>query len=237
MLDTEGVELSEDYVAVLDADADLAAAVPDDHLEIARRRLVARTISADSGPWDPTGEADNPSWLGLLVAEGLLTRDLEIAGIRSRELLGAGDVLRPWDDDSALSPIPTEVSWTILEPTRFAVLDRRFTVLLGHWPELENEIVHRVMRRSRWLAVRLAIGSLRGVPDQVMFLFWHLATNWGRVLPKGTLVPLELTHETIAELIGARRPSVTTAVTELRERGELERTEEGWLLRGGPPSA
>jgi hypothetical protein len=170
-----------------------------------------------------------------LVLEGLLTRDVEIAGTLSRELLGDGDVMRPWDDDSALDPVPARASWTIVESSKFAVLDRRFTVLAGRWPRLNTEVVHRVLRRSRWLAVRLAIGSLRGIPDQVTLLLWHLAGNWGRVTPEGTLIPFRLTHEVIAELIGARRPSVTSAISELRAAGDVKPTEDGWLLCGEPP--
>jgi CRP-like cAMP-binding protein len=64
-----------------------------------------------------------------------------------------------------------------------------------------------------------------------------LAGNWGRVTPEGTVVPIGLTHELIAELIGARRPSVTTAISELRAAGRLERQEDGWLLVGPPPHA
>lgn len=172
--------------------------------------------------------------LGALVIEGLLTRDLEIVGTSSRELLGAGDLIRPWDTEPAIGPVSETIRFTILEPTRFAVLDRRFLKLAGRWPGLGDEIIHRVLRRSRWLALRLAIGNLRGIPEQVELLLWHLAGNWGRITPQGTLVPLELTHELIADLIGARRPSVTSAITQLRERGRLERREDGWLLLEQP---
>ena len=223
-----------DQVAVLEVDADLRATVPPGEVEVASRHLVARRLSAEPGPWNSDDVAD-PDSLGLLVLEGLLTRDLEIAGSYSRELLGSGDVIRPWDDDSALSPVSAQASWTILEPTQFALLDARFMKVLGRWPKLGGEIIHRVLRRSRWLAVRLAIGNLRGVADRIMLLLWQMAGQWGRVTPEGTVIPFELTHELIAELIGARRPTVTTAISELRAAGQLDRQEDGWLLRGTPP--
>jgi CRP/FNR family cyclic AMP-dependent transcriptional regulator len=197
---------------------------------------LASCVTAEAGPWDPSGIAD-VNCLGILVLEGLLTRDVEIAGTLSRELLGDGDVMRPWDDDSALDPVPARASWTIVEPSKFAVLDRRFAVLAGRWPQLNTEVVHRVLRRSRWLAVRLAIGSLRGVPARITLLLWHLAGNWGRVTPQGTLIPFRLTHEVIAELIGARRPSVTSAISELRAAGDVKPSKNGWLLCGQPPSS
>lgn len=220
---------------MIDLDPDLRSTVPEEDLEVARKRLLALRVTAEPGSWDPSGIADGDC-LGILVLEGLLTRDVEIAGTTSRELLGGGDVIRPWDDDSALSPVPARASWEILEPSSFAILDRRFTVLGGRWPRLSTEILHRVLRRSRWLAVRVAIGSLRGVSERVLLLLWHLAGRWGRVTPEGTQIPFALTHEVIADLIGARRPSVTSAISELRAAGELRRTDEGWLLCGDPPS-
>jgi CRP/FNR family cyclic AMP-dependent transcriptional regulator len=235
-LATLGASEEQERVAVLDLDADLRATVPPEDLEVARTRLLASCVSAKAGPWNPSGIAD-ADCLGILVLEGLLTRDVEIAGTVSRELLGEGDIIRPWDDDSALSPIPARASWTIVEPSRFAVLDRRFTLLGGRWPQMSTEVIHRVLRRSRWLAVRLAIGSVRGAPDRIMLLLWHLAGNWGRVTPEGTLIPFRLTHELIAELIGARRPSVTSAISELRTAGDVKLTEDGWLLCGEPPAS
>jgi hypothetical protein len=63
---------------------------------------------------------------------------------------------------------------------------------------------------------------------------WHLAERWGRVGPEGVRVPLRLTHEALGRLVGARRPSVTTALSGLSKRGCLERTPAGWLLYGDP---
>ena len=38
----------------------------------------------------------------------------------------------------------------------------------------------------------------------------------------------------LATLVGARRPSVTTALAGLAREGLIERTTEGWLLHGDP---
>jgi hypothetical protein len=54
----------------------------------------------------------------------------------------------------------------------------------------------------------------------------------------GVLVPLALTHRILGQLVGARRPTVSTALSELAEREELVRRPDGsWLLRGDPPDA
>ena len=63
-----------------------------------------------------------------------------------------------------------------------------------------------------------------------------LAERWGRVVPGGVLVSLRLSHRTLAGMVGARRPSVTTALGQLMARGEIERRADGeWILRGDPP--
>ena len=50
-------------------------------------------------------------------------------------------------------------------------------------------------------------------------------------------VDLPLTHEVLSHLAGARRPSVSGALTKLAEQGRLERNGRGWVLRGDPPGA
>lgn len=223
-------------VRVLEEDPVLLAAVPASSREAARKGLQATRVSAGSGPWN-MDELTDPSALGILVLEGLLTRNIEIAGTSSSEILGPGDVLCPWDDESALQSVASETTWTVLEPVSFAILDQRWRLLAGRWPDLGAEILHRVLRRSRWLAVLNAITNMRGIEGRVMLLLWHLAGNWGKVTPAGTLVPFGLTHAVIADLVGARRPSVSTALASLEDSGKLERVQDGWLLRGDPPSS
>jgi CRP/FNR family cyclic AMP-dependent transcriptional regulator len=49
-------------------------------------------------------------------------------------------------------------------------------------------------------------------------------------------VEAPLTHELLAHLVSARRPSVSSALSRLVERGVLERRRSTWVLRGDPPS-
>ena len=51
----------------------------------------------------------------------------------------------------------------------------------------------------------------------------------------GIAVPLALSHRLIGELVGARRPTVSTALAELARDGQLVRRDDGtWLLTGEP---
>jgi CRP/FNR family transcriptional regulator, cyclic AMP receptor protein len=85
--------------------------------------------------------------------------------------------------------------------------------------------------------VTQAIAHITRVDERLLALLWLLAERWGRVVPGGVLVSLRLPHRTLAGMVGARRPSVTTALGQLMARGAIERRQDGsWVLRGGPPA-
>jgi hypothetical protein len=58
------------------------------------------------------------------------------------------------------------------------------------------------------------------------------------VAREGIAVPLVLSHRLIGELVGARRPTVSTALADLAREEQLVRRDDGtWLLTGEPVSA
>jgi hypothetical protein len=173
-------------------------------------------------------------WLGLLVLDGLLVRQLNVAGLRCSELLGPGDLLRPWDDDEDGGTLDCQAGWRLLEPTRFALLDESFAAEAARWPALTTELLERSLRRARAQSVLLALGQARRADVRLRTLFWHLADRWGRVTPAGVILPLHLTHTVIAELTGLRRPSVSLSLRELERSGDIVRLEKAsWLLALG----
>jgi CRP-like cAMP-binding protein len=98
-------------------------------------------------------------------------------------------------------------------------------------------LLDRLTERSERLAITQAICQLTRVDRRLLTLFWHVAERWGRVGTDGVVVPLALTHRMLGLLVGARRPTVSSALRELRERDELVRGPDGsWLLRGDPPA-
>jgi CRP/FNR family transcriptional regulator, cyclic AMP receptor protein len=176
--------------------------------------------------------------LGMLIVEGLLARRLRLAGRESVELLAQGDVLRPWVLLGPTSSVATVVSWSVLEPASVAVLDADFAKRVSPWPEITATLMDRLTLRARWLAFALAVSHVRRIDDRLMLLFWHLADRRGRMTPDGVVIPLKLSHQALATLIGAQRPTVSTALGQLRDRGLLERAPDGvWVLHGEPPSA
>ncbi len=118
-----------------------------------------------------------------------------------------------------------------------AIVDQALAVRMAQWPEIFAALMDRAARRAERLVVTQAIAHLTRVDDRLLALLWLLAERWGRVVPGGVLVSLRLPHRTLAGMVGARRPSVTTALGQLMARGAIERRADGaWILRGAPPS-
>jgi hypothetical protein len=69
-----------------------------------------------------------------------------------------------------------------------------------------------------------------------LLTLWHLAERWGKVTREGIVVPLPLGHQRLADIVGAHRPSVTTAMGALGKAGRVSRRDDGaWILHGDPP--
>jgi CRP/FNR family transcriptional regulator, cyclic AMP receptor protein len=204
---------------------------------LARRHLVATLDEIPRGIWKPRREIRRePGHLGLLVLEGLLTRDVVLGDTVATELVGRGDVLRPVDHDGEDAPVPFDVVWHVLEPTRIAVLDREFARVAAHWPEVMEVLFQGAVNRAQSLAITLAVSHLRRVDARLLVIMWYLADRWGKVRRDGVNVPLKLTHQTLGRLVGAQRPSVSTSLKQLAEEGLLTRADDGtWLLHGDPP--
>jgi hypothetical protein len=220
--------------SVLDLDPDLGLGLSQGRARAARDELRAEVIDVGTGPWQP-GREPVRGHLGFLVADGVLSRDVVAGDTVSPELLGPGDVARPWDVDAGSPLLPLEVRWNVLAEARLAVLDPRFAVRAARYPEVAIALAERVEARAQRLATLRAIGRLGPVDERLLALFWHLADRWGRVTTEGVVVPLTFSHRVLGQLIGARRPTVTAALGRLSAGGRLRRRDDAsWLLVGTP---
>src|SRR5215207_2807698 len=229
-------ELGGGSVQLLELDPDLAHDLDPRRAREAAQRLYVRVVEIPRGRWVPDPATPNP--IGLLVLDGLLLREATVGDHPAAELIGPGDVIRAWDDEEQEELLPRTIGWTALAPTRVAVIDRALAVRAAQWPEVFAALLDRAARRAERLVVLQAIAHLTRVDDRLLALLWCLAERWGRVVPDGVLVSLRLSHRTLAAMVGARRPSVTTGLGQLIARGEIERRPEGeWLLLGNAPVA
>jgi CRP/FNR family transcriptional regulator, cyclic AMP receptor protein len=231
-------EARERRCRVLDELDELGRELSGDTRAAARRAATATVVVL------PVGETPLEHWFastlhgpGLLVVRGLIAREVHVQGRTSAELLGPGDLLRPWDHDTH-DPVTYDVGWRVLDEADVALLDAFFADRIRRWPQISADLMGCAIQRAESTAVQRAISCHPRVDVRIAMLLWHLAGRWGRVERDGGLrLPLPLTHRLIGELIGAERPSVTHALHRLAHTRQVVRDDDGWHLHGSPGEA
>jgi CRP/FNR family cyclic AMP-dependent transcriptional regulator len=189
-------------------------------------------VELEPGPW-PLLE-DSSEGVGYLVTSGMLLRRVRVGGGRSVELLGAGDLLLPWREERASFACS---EWEVVDRARLAVLDLRTGSPLTQSPTSIAVIAARAIDRSRALALQSAIMSIVGIEERLRTLLWAFAERWGRVVPDGVEIKVNVPQAVLAEMVGARRPTVSLALGALCDSGKLLALEPGrWVLQGEPPA-
>lgn len=196
-----------------------------------QRRLAARVLHLSPGPFEARDIAPHPDgWLGLLVVDGLLLVEGCLGHGPVGWMLGEDDLLRPWEMEGI--PLTLSTSWRALTPARLALLDEEFGRRTGGAPIITRALLGRASRTTRWLLATSMISSAPVVEERLLLLFALLGERWGKATPEGISVDLPLTHRLLASLVGARRPSVSTALGALASEGVIcRRPGHGWLLR------
>jgi CRP/FNR family cyclic AMP-dependent transcriptional regulator len=219
-------------VHLLDADPDLGAGLTATQRTLARAALVSPVERLRLGRWAPISDGEH---YGALVLDGLLLREMVVAGQPSAEVIGAGDVLLPLGSDE-VTFVPRAVSWRVLVPARVAWLGTPVLAGFVHWPALARTVLQRSERRVARVMAMQSLAHLSRVQDRLLGILWLLAERWGRVGADGVVLALPLTHRALGQLVGAKRPTVTGALGALEDDGLIDRLDAGWLLRGEPPA-
>jgi hypothetical protein len=220
------------FAYLLDLDDDIAQGIEVRMRYSARQHATARLLDAE------VGECDLRSWFaavgqgpGLLLVDGLIAAETQIADRTVTELLGGGDLLQPptaREDDM----IGGGSRWRALRPSRLALLDTDFVDRVRPWPQISHALFCRAERRAADLSVLRAISSQPKLEVRLVLLLWHLAARWGRVEPTGIRLSLPLTHRMLGQLVAAERPSISHALSRLSQAEIVTGAAGDWHLRG-----
>lgn len=215
-----------DGVRLVDAEPSLAEGLSPEELDFARRHLVVPAISIAPGRWEPGAELGEA--MAVLVLDGMLLRDGITAGRPDVLCFGPGDFIDP---RLLVDPSGT---WKVLDAAEVALLDSRVVAVARRCPELFGRLVQRLFDGHAEQHVLAAVRSLPRVEERILALLGHHASRWGRVTRDGITLVFPVTHELLGRLVGARRPTVSLALSELRDQRLLGRLPDGrWLLPAG----
>ncbi len=148
---------------------------------------------------------------------------------RTIGMLEEGDVIvRPTDGWAVVGP---QVRCFAIEAARMHLVDRERLDAWMHDPGLAANVVRVLSAQiaDRELAVAIALEPR--VERRLLLKLRQLAERWGRVTPDGIRLDLRLTHQELANMVGAVRESVTIALGRLASAGEIEVRNRTLLIR------
>lgn len=90
-----------------------------------------------------------------------------------------------------------------------------------------NEILLAHLQQTEELMI---IRSIRRIEPALIKLLGWLANRFGRTVDRGQLLELRLTHQDIAELLGATRVTITRCLQQLEAQGLIERSSVRQIL-------
>jgi CRP/FNR family transcriptional regulator, cyclic AMP receptor protein len=231
MAGTIGHEHKASREALLDLDPDLAEGLGEDVAAEAREHFRVTTVRLPAGAWRPAevvAAASRP--FALMVCDGVVVRELDLADTLTADLLGPGDLVSLEYPREPLLLIGER--WHAGADAKIAILDDHVLAGVHVYPALTSALLARSARQAARATEQRAISQLPRVDLRIRALLWHLAERWGRMGPAGVVLPLELTHGALGALVGSRRPTVTLALNDLAREGSVARRDDGaWLLR------
>lgn len=218
-------------IRLFEAEPDLARYLsPEDRAQAAQVRLPVIEIPA--GPVKVQALLQHAGAFAGLITHGMVLQSLRLGEHAGLRLVGPGDILSRSEAPGSMLVLDTDCRATV--HTRIALFGRDLLLAGRRWPWLIAGLHGRMAEQAERLTTQLMICQLPRVDDRLLAMMWLLAESWGQVTPSGTVVPIELTHSALGGLIGARRPTVTLALSELTERGAIIRQADGWLLLAQP---
>jgi CRP/FNR family transcriptional regulator, cyclic AMP receptor protein len=222
-------EVGQGKRALLRDDAELASTVPAADRARATRALRVQVRDLAPGAVDLAGLDLPESTFAVLITRGAITYEVVLDDRVMAEMFLEGDVLL-LDSPSPTAP-ESSCRLVVVQDARLAVLDRRFALAAARWPGLMRAVMSRLADQQHRLAVHGAICQLPRVEQRIIAILCHLASRTGIVTPEGLLLRHPLSHQALGDLIGARRPTVSLAVTSLQHQDLIRRRRDGsWLV-------
>jgi CRP/FNR family transcriptional regulator len=105
---------------------------------------------------------------------------------------------------------------------------RDFLRLLETRPKLAMNYIRLVGRRRRRMEKKLSDITAKDVASRVCELLHEISTSSAEAHPSARELLVPLTHQDVAGLIGAARPTTTTVLNDLERRGIIE-LGRGWI--------
>jgi CRP/FNR family transcriptional regulator len=110
----------------------------------------------------------------------------------------------------------------VIEDAVVCAIDRDdFEQFVRQRPGLAYGVIQLLAARQREIQERIEELAFRDVPTRLARLLSRLVQDYGSAVPEGTVIDLPLTHQEVANLIGATRETTTATLNDFRRAGVL----------------
>ncbi len=169
---------------------------------------------------------DRPEFLYLLEAGHVKLVALEEDGTeRILHMFRPGDVF----GEIMLSVERRPFDAIAMDETRVAIMSRAsFLEILRGSPAWSLNFIRMISDRLFTTEQDLAALARTWTRPRLVHLLLKLADNLGEPTPQGTLIRMPVTHETLANMVGASRVRVTSTLNQLEHEGLISK--QGRLL-------
>jgi CRP/FNR family transcriptional regulator len=195
-----------------------------------RQRLAAVTTTRAFGRGDYLFREGDASELLFTIAAGRVkvTKATARGTDVILEIFGAGD---PVGAVAVYEARPYPASAVAIEPSTCLVIPRQaFFALLESYPSMVRGLLTGLTHRLVELTNRLAELSTGRIDARLARFFLKLADNVGRATPEGTFIPLALSRQELADMIGTTIETAIRITSRWGKEGVLRTDKDGFLI-------
>lgn len=140
-------------------------------------------------------------------------------------VLGKGSVIGGFSDAPA-NPEMEESAQALGEVTFYRIAKSDFKALMSHQSELAWHVLEEIYTRKQKIERKLRTVLTQSVETRIVATLIELSEVFGITCTHGYALEIHLTQQELADLVGASRSVVSTALNDFRSRGILDYTRE-----------
>jgi hypothetical protein len=137
----------------------------------------------------PPGACEAGNIFGLIVNDGMISREIALGEHVAFGLLTPGDVLLPAAAEPDDLNLGGRVTLTALDRAELIVLSKPFIHAAARWPSLLNNLHRRLEAQRQRLAIQGLAAHLPRAEDRLLLTLWMLAHRWGTSHPRESSYP------------------------------------------------
>lgn len=142
-------------------------------------------------------------------------------------------ILKDGDTFGAMSIIKGGISGAFAETLEdsyiCAIRQEDFSAVVKEMPEIALKLIEKINQKLKEAESRIEDLVFRDVPGRIASILLKLAEQFGKVSASGTEINFRITHQELADMVGATRETVTVILSDFKNDGIVQVNEKHML--------